>query len=194
VTEWQLTAILLFINRMKRGIKTIIAGVVILIFGAFVVPLLFIFPLFFGKSNEVQFKVPGTFEANVEKPGRYYLWNDFQTIFDGKSYNRSESIPDGMQITIRNSSGTELHLVTDTSISSNSGGSSQKSIGYVEIASPGKLEIVVTGGDERILSFAPSNLLKILGLILGAVGLTALVAIGGVGIGIWGIVKFLRSK
>ena len=68
---------------MKRGIKTIIAGVVIFVFGAFVVPLLFIFPLIFGKSNEVQFKVPGTFEANAEKPGRYYLWNDFQTIYDG---------------------------------------------------------------------------------------------------------------
>jgi len=179
---------------MKRGIKTIIAGVVIFVFGAFVVPLLFIFPLIFGKSNEVQFKVPGTFEANAEKPGRYYLWNDFQTIYDGKSYNRSESIPDGMQITIRNSSGAALHLVTDASISSNNGSNCQKSIGYVEIAGPGKLEIEVTGGDERILSFAPSNLLKIFGLILVAVGSTAVVAIGGIGIGVWGIIKLVRSK
>jgi len=64
----------------------------------------------------------------------------------------------------------------------------------VEIAGPGKLEIEVTGGDERILSFAPSNLLKIFGLILVAVGSTAVVAIGGIGIGVWGIIKLVRSK
>jgi hypothetical protein len=179
---------------MKRGIKTMIVGGVLFILGAVVVPILFILPLIFGKSNEVQFTVPGTFETKVERPGRYYLWNDFQTFYNGKSYNRSESIPDGMEIKVWNSDGTQLHLVSDFSTSTSNGSSSAKSIGYVEIENPGKVKIEVTGGDERILSFGPSNVFKIFGLILGAFGASALVGISGLAIGIWGIIKLVKSN
>ena len=151
-----------------------IAGAVLFILGTVIVPVLFILPLIFGKSDEVQFIVPGTFEAKTEKPGRYYLWNDFQTFYDGKSYNRSERIPDGMEIRIWNSDGTQLHLVSDPSISSSNGNSAAKSIGFVEIEKPGKVKIAVTGGDQRVLSFAPSKVFKIAGLILGAFGASAL--------------------
>ena len=163
-----------------------IAGAVLFILGTVIVPVLFILPLIFGRSDEVQFMVPGTFEAKTEKPGRYYLWNDFQTFYDGKSYNRSESIPDGMEIKIWNSDGTQLHLVSDSSTSTSNGSSAAKSIGYVEIENPGKVKIEVKGGDERVLSFAPSHVFKILGLVLGAFAASALISISGVAIGIWG--------
>jgi len=44
-------------------------------------------------GHEVQSKVPGTQEVIIEKPGRYYLWNDFRTVYAGKSYDQSEHIP-----------------------------------------------------------------------------------------------------
>lgn len=171
-----------------------IVGAVLFILGTVIVPVLFILPLIFGKSDEVQFMVPGTFEAKAEKPGRYYLWNDFQTIYDGKSYNRSEGLPDGMVIKILNSDGTQLHLVSDPSISTSNGSSAAKSIGYVEIENPGKIKIEVTGGDERVLSFAPSKVFKIVGLIVGAFAASALISISGLAIGIWGIIKLVRSN
>lgn len=180
---------------MKSGIKTIIAGVVMFIFGAVIVPLLFLFPLIFGKSNEVQFKVPGTCEVSVEKPGCYYLLNDFQTFYDGRSYNRSETVPDGTEIKILNSDGTELHFASDTSFSFSSGSSSKKSIGYVDIKSSGKIKIEVSGGnEERVFSFEPLSFVKVIGLVFAAFATAGIVGIGGIGICVWGIVKLVREN
>lgn len=180
---------------MKRGVKTIIAGVVLFITGAVFVPVACILLLIFNRSNDVQFKVPGTKEINIEKPGRYYLWNDYQTIYHGKSYSRSKHIPDGMEIKIRDADGAPLSFIADTSISSEDNGLAENSIGYVEVKSPGKVEIEISGGnEERIFSFAPSNILKIVGLIFGTIGLSALIAISGIAVGIWGIVKLAGAK
>jgi hypothetical protein len=184
---------------MKRGIKTIIAGVVLFVLGAFVIPLLcgflVVLPLFLGSSNEVQFKIPGTAEATVEKPGRYYVWNDYRTFYQGKNYDRSERIPDGVEIRIHDSKGGLLEFVGSTAISSTAGSSSKNSIGYVDIERPGKVSIEVSGGnEERVFSFAQSGILKLFGSILGAFGLSMLVAIAGFGITIWGIVKMVKAE
>jgi hypothetical protein len=97
--------------------------------------------------------VPGSVAASVEKPGRYYLWNDFRTVYEGRSYNRSEGIPDGIEIRVHDAEGQSLEFVGDKSISSSSGSSSRNSIGYVQVGSPGQLKIEVSGGNEdRIFS------------------------------------------
>ncbi|HEY4414965.1 MAG TPA: hypothetical protein VGO57_04655 [Verrucomicrobiae bacterium] len=180
---------------MKRGIKTIIGGAGLFLFGAFVVPLLFILPLILGKSDETQFKVPGTREVTVKKPGRYYLWNDYQVVFDGKSYDRSKNIPDGMEIHVQDVSGAPLTLISSTSITISDNGSAQNSIGYVEIKNAGPVKITVTGGGEdRIFSFKPSAMLKVFSLILGGLGVAGLVTIAGLATIIWGVVKLLRSN
>ena len=183
---------------MKRGIKTIIAGVVLFVLGAFVIPLLYavfvVLPLLLGSSNEIQFKIPGTTQATVEKPGRYYIWNDYRTFYQGKNYDRSERIPDGVEIRIHDSKGGQLEFVGSTAISSTASSSSKNSIGYVDIGSPGKVSIEVSGGnEERIFSFAQSGILRMAGSFLGAFGLSMLVAIAGFGITIWGIVKLVSG-
>jgi hypothetical protein len=180
---------------MKPGIKTIIAGGVMFLVGAFVVPLLFILPLILEHEQAAQFKAPGSIEVAVKKPGRYYLWNDYQAVYNGKSYNRSESIPDGLEIRIRDADGHELQIVSDGSISTSGGSSAKKSIGYVGVEHPGKVTVQVTGGSEdRIFSFSQSGLLRIFGLILGGFGLSVIVAVGGIGLVIWGSVKLVRAN
>ena len=86
---------------MKPGIKTIIAGAVLFVVGALVIPLVVVLPLVLGKSHEFQFKAPGNAEITVNAPGRYYLWNNFRTVYEGKSYDRLENIPDGMEFQMR---------------------------------------------------------------------------------------------
>ncbi len=170
-------------------------GVVFFILGVVVIPILCVLPIILEKSNEVSFKVPGTQTVKIEQPGRYYLWNDFRTVFDGKSYNRSKAIPDGMEIKIRNADGTLLPFISDTSTSSTSNGSAKNSIGYVEIKNSGELKVTISGGDEaRIFSFGPSNLLKIFALIFGGIGLSLFVTMIGMGLSIWGIIKLVRSS
>jgi hypothetical protein len=180
---------------MKPGVKTIIAGTVLFVLGAFVIPLLFILPLILGGANELQFRVPGTIQAVVDEPGSYYLWNDYETVYFGKSYNRSKTIPDGTEIRIRNENGEQLAFVSDKSISESSGSSSKNSIGYVTVQKPGKINIEVTGGsEERIFSFSRSRVLKFLGILLGGFSLSMLFAIGGLSIAIWGIIKLIRGN
>jgi hypothetical protein len=180
---------------MKPGIKSIAAGAVLFLLGAFVFPLLVILPLFLGESNEVRFRVPGSVAASVEKPGRYYLWNDFRTVYEGRSYNRSEGIPDGIEIRVHDAEGQSLEFVGDKSISSSSGSSSRNSIGYVQVGSPGQLKIEVSGGNEdRIFSFSQSGLLKMFGLILVGGFLSVLAALCGFGLIVWGTIKLVKSK
>ena len=182
---------------MKTGTKTIIGGVVCLL-GAFVVPLLFLLSAVFGsfsESDEHQFKAPGTLETTIEHPGRYYVWNDFQTIYEGKNYSRPESLPDGIEIHIRDENGDLLPFTSNSSISMTSGSNSKRSIGYVEIAHTGKVIIEISGGsDERIFSFAQSGFWKIFGFIFRAFAFAALAGLIGIGLVIWGIVKLARAN
>jgi hypothetical protein len=179
---------------MKRGVKTLIIGVIFLAV-AVVAPFLFLLPFFLQHQNENQFKVPGSIQITVEKPGRYYLWNDFRTVYNGQSFNRSEQIPDGLNIRIADSDGHPLTFVSNTSISSTNGSNAKNSIGYVEIEHPGKVTVQVSGGaQERIFSFSRSGILMIFLLVIGGFGASVIFGLLGLGLIIWGIVKLVSKK
>lgn len=179
---------------MKRGVKTIIIGVLFLV-AAFVGPFLFVVPLLLQHQNENQFKVPGTIEVVVNKPGRFYLWNDFRTVYNGKSFDRSERVPDGLNIQIDDSDGHPLNFVSDTAISSASGSSAKNSIGYVEIVRPGKVTVRVSGGvEDRVFSFSESGLLKIFLFVIGGFGAAVVFGLAGIVLLVWGIVKLTRKN
>lgn len=180
---------------MKSGIKPIGGGIVVFLLGVLVIPILIVLPMLFDKSREVQFIAPGKIEVSIEKPGRYYLWNDYKTIYKGTIYNRSKDLPDGMKIVIRNSKGASLNFISDTSVSSSSGSSSKNTLGYVEVERPGQLKIEIFGGKEtRIFSFAQSRLLKLIGLVIAGAFFSVLVAISGIGLTVWGFAKLAKGK
>lgn len=185
--------------RPANTLKPIIVGVVFIV-AALAVPAAIVIPVLLpyitGEAGGERFKVPGTVEVTVEEPGRYYLWNEHRTVFGGKTYNRSNSIPDGMKIRItRARSGEPFEFVGDTSISSSSGSSSKRTIGYIEVKEPGRVEVAVTGGEEeRVFSFARFRLWETLGLILGGLALAFVLGVTGFGIAVWGIVKLVRSR
>ena len=176
---------------MKSGIITIITGIALFLIGTCIIPAIFAIILVLGGLKELQFKVPGTAQATIEKPGRYYIWNNYETVYKGRSYSRSEKLPDGMEIRIKDSDGKLFDFVSDSSTSSNGMGSSKKSIGYIEAKSTGKVDIEVTGGnEERIFSFAQSGILKTL---LTVFGIVVLFGFAGFGVTIWGIVKLVMA-
>lgn len=180
---------------MKSGLRTLITGVLIFVIGSFVVPMLLILPLLLNESPNDRFLVPGSKDVTIDKPGRYYLWNDHKTIFQGKSYNKLEGIPDGIEILIQYEDGAKLPFTSDTSIYSSSGNSSKQSIGYVELGEPGKISVSIIGdSEERVFSFSKSNLKKIFIMIFSGGIASALSAFGGIGLIIWGIVKLARNK
>ena len=182
---------------MKKEHKIITLGGILFALGAFIIPLAIIIPLFLQDSNNNQFKVPGSFQVQVNEAGAYYLWNDHQTIFQGKSYNRSQSIPDGMKFLLKDTqSGESFIFVSDTSMSSTRGNHARNTIGYIDIVKAGKVDIEVFGGDdeERIFSFSQSNFKTLFGLIFGGMALSLLVGVTGFVFIIWGIVLLVQSK
>ncbi len=180
---------------MKPGLKTLITGIVLFILGGFVFPFLIILSLFLNESTNTQFLIPGSKEVTVEKPGRYYLWNDFQTVYGGKSFSCSESIPHGLEISLTDNTGRILNFNSDSSTCSSGGTSSKKSIGYVEVGEPGKLTVSVSGdSEERVFSFSQSIFPKMFLTILGGGTASILMAFTGFGVGIWGVIKLLGNK
>lgn len=188
-------------STMKPGIKMVITGAVMFVVGGFVLPVLIIVPLILKDDQGPQFKSPGSIEVEVKEPGRYYLWNDYCTIYDGKSYNRPEKLPDGLEIRIRDADGRPIQFVnggvhTRTRSSSSSSGENAKStVGYVEVAHPGKVTVQVTGGNEdRIFSFSRSELFRMFGLIAGAFIPSMVIGVAGFGLMAWGKAEFARAN
>jgi hypothetical protein len=176
--------------------KKIVIGIILFILGAFIIPLTLVLTVVSNLPAEKQFKIPGTAQVTIDEPGRYYLWNNYQTLFEGKSYNRSERLPDGIEIKITDAStGEPFDFTTSLSISSTSGSNSKNSIGYIEVQNAADISIEVAGGNnERIFSFSQSRLLELIGLILACVLLSTVSALSGVGITIWGIISLVRKK
>ncbi|WDE96839.1 hypothetical protein PQO03_02545 [Lentisphaera profundi] len=181
---------------MRTEIKKIIIGSTLFILGAIIVPMAIVLPLMLRESNNDQFRAPGTTQVNIDKPGRYYLWNDHITVFEGKSYNRSEHIPDNMEFVFQNKGTNEkLEFISDTSISSSSGSSSKNSIGYIEVQNPGDIDINISGDiKERVFSFSQSDILLMIGLIFGGCALSMILGFTGFGIAVWGVVQLIQSN
>lgn len=181
---------------MKPGSKRIIFGIFIFLAGAIIVPLGIIVSLIVTDSNKLIFKVPGSIRYSMNKPGQYYLWNEYKIVFDGISYNRSKDIPDGIQIRIRNEQTGQVYtFVSNASISSDSGGSARNSIGYIESDSPGNVLIEVQGGnEERIFSISQFRLWRIFSTIFGGIGFAIFICLAGGLVIVWGIVAMARSS
>jgi hypothetical protein len=180
---------------MKGGIITIIAGVVLVFLALVVVPMAAFVPMMLSDlETDPQFKVPGKTQIAVDKPGRYYLWNNYRTVFEGRSFNRNPYLPDGMEIRISDAqTGKSLDFVGSSSASANSEASSSR-IGYVEIPGPCKVEIEVTGGQEELVfSFSKSDFPQMLRLIVGTFVAVPFLGLAGFGVIIWGIVKLVLA-
>jgi hypothetical protein len=81
-----------------------------------------ILPVILDGSDGQQFLIPGSTQVAIAEPGRYYLWNDFQTFYDGKSFNRSQRIPDGLKIMVKDEEGNSLLFNSDKKGERSAGG------------------------------------------------------------------------
>jgi len=181
---------------VKFGTKILLTGILLTVAGIFVVPYLFIMPLFESKYPEVTFKAPGVGTIEIIAPGRYYLWNDYQTFYDGQTYNNSKRLPSGTRIRIVNEeSGKEIPFVADSSISLSVGNKAQNSVGYVEVSDGKSLKIEVSqNSEDRILTFAKSRFMDILGTLITTGIFASILAFSGIGMMIWGLIRMSAGE
>jgi hypothetical protein len=180
---------------MKRGVKTIVAGAGLLLL-ALAVPILLVVSLFQQPSAKTQFLAPGSAQATIDQSGRYYLWNDHHVVFQGQTFANSVTLEPGVSIQIIDlATGEPLPFVGDEQVSLMWGGSSSQSVGYVDFSGPAKVRVEMTGNAQpRVVSFSRFNFAAIFGRLMAGGCFAFVAGLTGVGLIIWGIVKFATAK
>jgi len=129
-----------------------------------------------------QFLVPGRHTVELDKPGKYLVWNDYRTVFQGRSYDESEKLPPGVRISVLDKAGGRALAVSASHGATSSIGDTRSvSVSQFVIERPGSYEIVVEGDfPPRVFSASRDFLFGMLGVIFGAFALI----FGGFGVAI----------
>lgn len=178
--------------------KKIVAGLVLLVLG-FLVPFVLVISLVFLDRDDTSFPGPGTQEFVVEKPAKYYLWNNFYGVHEGKVFSLSEEIPSGTTFVLNKAGSQEsVPFESDSSISTSWGDSKKKSIGFFDLTQPGSYVLTISGlNEERLFSWGPSLFGNILAFMAGmfvSILLAISLIIGGIVLIILGIVEHSKKS
>lgn len=184
---------------MKKGVKKIICGTVLLIIGM-ALPFVLTIPFFLQIQEEGEvFRGPGVSRTiSIDEPGRYYLWHNYSTVFEGRSYSFPEELPDGLSFSLTEQpSGNKIPMQSGSGFSEESGSRKKSSIGYFEVTEPGRYTVTISGNTEqRIFSLGKSSIDDLLGFFIkGAIGMVIALgaAIAAAVLIILGIVQLCRE-
>jgi len=139
----------------------------LVIAGLLVLPVCIALPILM-LPKPTQFAVPGSKDFNLTAPGKYVLWHETETIFQGRTYSGGQ-LPSGLLMQLSNTASRAIiPLLPDQSTTMSSGGSSRRSIATFRIATPGPHVLSVDGqAPPMVFSFGKSewgNLFWSLGL------------------------------
>jgi uncharacterized membrane protein len=116
-----------------------------------------------------QFVVPGRHAFVVEKPGKHRVWNDHRTVFQGRTYDVSRALPDGVRIIVTGTDGRPVEVISGGSATSTTTAAERVAIASFEAASPGRYEIVVEGDFKpRVFSVGRDFVPWLVATIFGA--------------------------
>jgi len=180
---------------MQPGLKRLILGVLLFIFGVIAFPIFVIIPLAKIGMAEQAFLAPSSTTVEAKEAGNYYLWNKHHTTYNDQDYVSSIDLPDDLTISIQTANGEELEFINNTSHSTSNGTEAKQSIGHFEVFEPGALTITTEGNiEERVFSFSKIDFEDILKTIIGAGIASLIIIITGLVLGIWGIVKLSKKS
>lgn len=179
---------------MKRGMKQLVLGALFLA----VAFLLFVFTfvsLYRGASLDDQFKAIGRFTVHATDTGRYYIWDNYKTVFDGKRIEHGSGFPKEILIEVRDGAGRRIEFSRDHGQSWVIGNHAKRSIGYIVLRESGEMTVEVKGGNgARILSFGKANMSGELWQRLRGFAFAVIAFILGVPMVIWGLIGVFRSS
>lgn len=181
---------------MRRGMKTFLLGLITVVLGSVVIPYVKIKPLFDAKYPEFTFKGPCEEVFMIDAPGKYYLWNDYQTFFENKNYDVSKKLPNGVKIKMTDSeSGKEIAFNPDSSINFKVNRVSQNSVGYIVLGGKTNVKITIDGlSEDRVFTLAQSKVMDIFSTVIGTIITAGVLTVFGIFLVIWGIVKLSTKK
>lgn len=147
-----------------------------------------------GAALDRQTKVPGTVTAELNEPGRYYIWDNHWTKFEGERVKYSSDWPNNAKVAVRETEGRELEFIPDRSLSWSIGNNGKTSIGYIEIDTPSSIELDIDDvGNGRIVSVSNRTMKQELWKRLGGFGIGLITAGIGAIVCILGVFKRPRK-
>ena len=146
-----------------------------------------VFQLMSVIGDAQQFLAPGKHAFVVEHPGKHVVWNDHRTVFQGRTYDLPERLPDGLRILVTESaSNKSLEVSSSRGASSKTAEAERVSIASFEAPAPGRYEISVEGNFEpRVFSVGPNILPQLFLTIGGAIGAMFLALTAAVVLCVW---------
>jgi len=142
----------------------------------------------------VRFLAPGsaTFEAAV--PGRYTLWHEHRTVYEGRTWNREPALPEGVRLRVSNPSGGELAVERTSGGSWKDGPTERASLAGFEVQEAGPHRVDVEGEmDPAVLAVARDFLWPMIAAIAGAALVALLGMGGGLALGLYTLARRLES-
>jgi len=136
-----------------------------------------------------QFVAPGRKALDLGT-GRHVVWNDYVTVFEGRTYDSSKNLPEGAQITVTDGSGASVALRRTSGSTFKSSGTERVSVLEFEVTQPGRYEVAVRGDfPPRVFSVGPDLVWIMLCSIVGAIGLVFLGSGAGIGVAAWAFIR-----
>jgi uncharacterized membrane protein len=148
----------------------------------------------FAPNQEQQFLAPGRHTVELAGPANYLIWNDYKTVFGGRSYEDSYDLPAGALISvIETASGQKLATQPNTGSSLTRDNTKRHSVAQFRTVRTGRYEIIVEGNfPPRVLSASRDFLSAIL---WGTAGIIAMLVFGfGAAMAIFGWAYFRREQ
>lgn len=178
--------------------KKLVLGIVLCV-AAFAAPLLLVAPVLvsLARDDAVALEAPGELDVTIEEPGRYYVWNEYNTVYLGKTYSVSKELPSGIMFSlVESDTGEAVPFEGDLSISVSAGERARNSAGYFDIEDSGEYRLEIAGLDQpRVFAFGPSvwsDMFSFFGRILLGVLLAVIFLTAGVLLVVFGVISIAQ--
>ena len=129
--------------------------------------------LVFAPNERQQFLAPGRHTMELAGPASYLIWNDYRTVFEGRSYADTDELPAGARLSVlEKASGRKLATHPNTHVNVSDEDTKRHSVAQFRTEQPGHYEIIVEGDfPPRVLSAGRDYLFAALWETVGIVTL-----------------------
>jgi len=140
-----------------------------------------------------QFLVPGRAVLDLGA-GNHVVWNDHVTVFEGRSYQSSRTLPGGVRVTVTGSGGG-IALRSASGATYKGSNTERVAVMQFDIAQPGRYEVAVQGDFQpRVFSVGPDHVSAVLWTVFGAIAVLFLGMGAGIGVAAWAFIRREQAR
>jgi uncharacterized membrane protein len=138
-----------------------------------------------------RFLAPGEAQVSLAGPGDYIVWHEYRTVYQGRTFNLAQAMPDGTRYRVQAPDGSAIGVELYAGMRSEGTEGHSVSVAHFEAPRAGIYRVAVEGVPEpRVMAVGPNRLWPIIKLA-GEVSAVVILALGvAIAVGLYG---FLRT-